>query len=79
MLAYGRIQIRAMANEEEFRTTIGFSTELLAKIDEALHEAKRRGEVPRSTRRNPYILMLLEQRCDELIADHAKPSSSKKR
>lgn len=56
----------AMPPVEDFRTTIAFSDDLLGKIDELLHEAKSRGELPRNTHRNPFILMLLEHRVNEL-------------
>jgi hypothetical protein len=72
MLAYVS---RIMPSDEVFRTTMAFTEDLLAKIDDLLHEAKKRGEVPRNTHRNAYIVMLLEQRVNELM----KAGSAKKR
>lgn len=65
--------------EELFRTTLGFSEELLEKIDDLLHEAKKRGEVPRNTHRNPYISMLIEQRVNELLAERERKAGSAKK
>lgn len=44
---------------EGLRTTLTIPADLIEEIDELLHQGKKRGELPRNLKRNPFIIRLL--------------------
>jgi hypothetical protein len=59
------------------RTTLTIPADLLDQIDDLLHQGRRSGALPRSLKRNPFIIQLLRERVDQLTAKKSSsPSSS---
>lgn len=65
-----------MADEEPFRTTLIFRTELIDKIDDLLHEGKKNGTIARNMNRNPCIVQLVEERVAQLTKGHGRKRST---
>lgn len=65
-----------MAQDEDqdtHRTTLTLPPEVVAKLDKARHEDIEAMAIPRNTRRNQYVLMLLERALQQRNA-HREPT-----
>jgi hypothetical protein len=43
--------------------------DLIEQLDELLHQGKKRGELSRNLKRNPYIIRLLRERVAQLAKE----------